>query len=184
MIVAPNRMPGEEYMDVSVLVLGIGNLFMTDDAVGVKLVQRLQKEYSFPQDVAIVDGGTMGISLLPVLEGTQRLLVVDAIEKGHSPGTLIRLDGHDVPIGFRSKISISQAGVEDLLAASKLIGKAPREVVILGVQPAVLEWGTDLSPIVEDRFDRLLERVLEELTDWGVTWTLISEGKRMYRVAQ
>ena len=165
---------------MSVLVLGIGNLFMTDDAVGVKLVQRLQKEYNFPPQVAVVDGGTMGISLLPLLEGKERLLVVDVIEKGHSPGTLIRLSGDDVHVGFRFKISSSQIGVEDLLAAAELIGTAPREVVIMGVQPAALECGTDLSPIVEERFDGLLERVLEELSGWGVTWTRIAEDKRMY----
>lgn len=168
---------------MSVLVLGVGNLFMTDDGVGVKLVQRLQKEYSFPPEVAVVDGGTMGISLLPLLAGAERLLVVDAIEKGRSPGTLVRLAGDDIHAGFRCKVSSSQIGVEDLLAAAELSGESPREVVIWGVQPAALEWGTELSSIVEERIDGLMERVLDELSGWGVTWTRITEVKRMHGIA-
>lgn len=154
---------------MSILVLGIGNLFMTDDAVGVKLVQRLQEEYRFPPDVAVIDGGTMGISLLPLLEGIERLLVVDAIEKGRDPGTLIRLAGYDLRFRFKFKISCSQIGVEDLLAAAKLLGWLPREVVMWGVQPALLDCGTELSPVVAEQFDTLLERVLEELSGWSVS---------------
>jgi len=155
---------------------------MTDDAIGVKIVQSLHQEFSFPPEVAIVDGGTAEISLLPLPEETERLLVVNAIEKGRCPGTLIRLAGVDVQAGFRFKISSSQIGVEDLLAAAELSGKAPREVAIVGVQPSVLEYGTNLSPVVEEQFDGLLERVLEELAGWGVGWTRIAEEKRMYGV--
>jgi hydrogenase maturation protease len=155
---------------MSILVLGIGNRFMTDDAVGVKLVQRLQADYRFSPEVAVVDGGTETISLLPLLEGIERLLVVDAIEKGCTPGTVIRLSGDDLQVGFRFKISSCQFGVEDMLAAAELLDYAPREVAIWGVQPAALECGDELSPIVEEQFDTLLERVLEELSGWGVGW--------------
>jgi hydrogenase maturation protease len=155
---------------MSILVLGIGNRFMSDDAVGVKLVERLQAEYRFPPEVAVVDGGTEAISLLTMLEGIERLLVVDAIDKGSAPGTLIRLSGEDLQTCFRIRISSCQFGVEDMLAAAELLDYAPRKVAIWGVQPAVLECGAELSPIVAEQFDALLESVLEELSGWGVGW--------------
>jgi len=155
---------------MSIMVLGIGNRFMTDDAVGVKLVQRLQSDYRFSPEVAVVNGGTEAISLLTMLEGIERLLVVDSIDKGCAPGTVMRLSGDDLQVGFRFKISSCQFGVEDMLAAAKLLDHYPREVAIWGVQPAALEWGAELSPFVEEQFDTLLERVLEELSGWGVSW--------------
>ncbi|HTS71470.1 MAG TPA: HyaD/HybD family hydrogenase maturation endopeptidase [Terriglobia bacterium] len=155
---------------MSILVLGIGNRFMSDDAVGVMLIHRLQAEYRFLPEVMVVNGGTAAISLLTMLEGIERLLVVDAIDTGCAPGTVIRLSGDDLRIGFRFKISSCQIGVEDMLAAAKLLDYYPREVAIWGVQPAVLECGAELSPFVEEQFDTLLERVLEELSGWGVSW--------------
>jgi hydrogenase maturation protease len=154
---------------LSILVMGIGNIFMSDDGIGVRLVQRLQRNYHLSPDVAVIDGGTLGLSLLPLLEGVDRLLVVDAIESGHGPGTVVRLSGNELPLAFPLKISRSQFGVQELLTAAKLLGDSPREIVIWGVQPALLEFGTELSPSVAARFDTLLEKVLEELAEWGVT---------------
>jgi hydrogenase maturation protease len=156
---------------MSIMVLGIGNRFMTDDAVGVMLVRRLQAEYRFSPEVAVVDGGTEAISLLTMLEGIERLLVVDAIDTGCAPGTVIRLSGDDLQAGFRFRISSCQIGVEDMLAAAKLLDYYPREVAIWGVQPAALECGAEFSPIVTERFNILLKRVLEELSGWGVGWS-------------
>jgi hydrogenase maturation protease len=139
---------------------------MSDDGVGVRVVQRLA-ERQFPPAVVLLDGGTLGLDLLPRLEGVQRLLVVDAVETGGGPGTLVRLTGDDIPLALETKVSPHQMGLKDLLAVAFLQGFAPAEMVLLGVQPASIEMGTDLSPEVAGRLDELEGQVLRQLDAWG-----------------
>ena len=154
--------------DSSVLVLGIGNLIMTDDGVGVRVVHLLQERYRFPDNVTVMDGGTLGLDLLHYLEGVKRLLVVDAVETGGPPGTLVRLTGDEINIAFRTKLSPHQMGLQDLLLVAELQGFAPEEMVLLGVQPGEIGMGIDLTPAVEAQVEPLVAIVLRELTAWGV----------------
>jgi hydrogenase maturation protease len=153
---------------VSILVMGIGNLVMSDDGIGVRVVQQLAEHYRFPAGVRILDGGTLGLDLLPQLEGVERLLVVDAVETGMKPGTLIRLAGEEVPIVLETKISPHQMGLKDLLAVAMLQGFEPGEMVLLGVQPEYLQLGMELSPAVAAQQEALVDRVLADLSEWGV----------------
>jgi hydrogenase maturation protease len=153
---------------LSILVLGIGNLVMSDDGIGVRVVQQLAERYRFPAGVRILDGGTLGLDLLPQLEGVERLLVVDAVETGREPGSLIRLSGEDVPIVLETKVSPHQMGLKDLLAVAMLQGFDPIEMVLLGVQPELIEMGVELSPPVAAQQEALVGKVLAELTEWGV----------------
>lgn len=150
------------------LVLGIGNLIMSDDGIGVRVVQLLAERYRYPAGVTILDGGTLGLDLLPKLEGVKRLLVVDAVETGQPAGTLVRMAGEEVPVVLETKVSPHQMGLKDLLAVAMLQGFAPREMVLWGVQPALIELGTDLSEAVAARLEPLVGKVLAELTRWGV----------------
>jgi hydrogenase maturation protease len=158
-------------MFLSVLVLGIGNLVMSDDGIGVRVVQQLAERYRFPAGVTVLDGGTLGLDLLPRLEGVARLLVVDAVETGRVPGTLVRLSGDDVPIVLETKLSPHQMGLKDLLAVAMLQGFAPQEMVLWGVQPERIEMSMELSPVVAAQLETLVEKVLTELTGWGVPAT-------------
>ncbi|MDA8429226.1 MAG: HyaD/HybD family hydrogenase maturation endopeptidase [Geobacteraceae bacterium] len=151
-----------------VLVLGIGNLVMSDDGVGVKVVQKLQREYRFAQTVEIMDGGTLGLDLLPKLEGVERLIVVDAVETGEAPGTCVRLAGEELPIALETKVSPHQMGLKDLLSVAELLGHSPREMVLVGVQPGSIEMDTELTAAVEAKIEELVGMVLEELDLWGV----------------
>lgn len=153
---------------MSVLVLGIGNLIMSDDGVGVRVVQLLAERFGFPAGVTVLDGGTLGLDLLPRLEGVDRLLVVDAVETGRAPGTLVRLTGEDVPAVLETKISPHQVGLKDLLTVATLQGFAPREMVLWGVQPERIEPGMELSPAVAVQLEPLAEKILAELARWGV----------------
>jgi len=154
---------------LSILVLGIGNLIMSDDGIGVRVVQRLSACFRFPAGVTMLDGGTLGLDLLPQLEGVESLLVVDAVDIGKAPGTLARLSGDDVPIVLETKVSPHQMGLKDLLAVAMLQGFAPHEMVLWGVQPEKIEMGLDLSPAVAEALDPLTENVLTELVSWGIT---------------
>jgi len=141
---------------------------MSDDGVGVRVVQLLQERYRFPEEVTLLDGGTLGLDLLPKLEGVERLLVVDAVETGGAPGTLLRLSGDDIPLALETKVSPHQMGLKDLLTVASLQGFDPAEMVLWGVQPECIEMGMELSPVVAEQVAQLTENVLTELANWGV----------------
>ena len=154
---------------LSVLVLGIGNLVMSDDGVGVVVVQQLQQKYRFEGNVEIMDGGTLGLDLLPKLENITHLIMIDAVETGKKAGTCVRLSGQELPIALQTKISPHQMGLKDLLAVSELMGHSPREMVLIGVQPGSIEMEIGLTAEVEAQLETLICNVLFELDNWGIS---------------
>ncbi len=150
-----------------VLVLGVGNLLLSDDGVGIHTIRRLIERSDLPEGVRIVDGGTVGLNLLHHLEGISHLVIVDAIEGDRPPGTLTRLAGDEVPAHLALKMSPHQIGLPDMLFAAKLRDIYPGEVVIWGVQPATTEVGLELSPPVAAQMDALVDSVIEELARWA-----------------
>ena len=155
---------------VQTLILGVGNLLMSDEGVGVHVIQKLVADYQLPEQVQVLDGGTLGMDLLYYLEGVENLLLIDAVEAHKEPGTLIRLEGDDVPAFMSIKISPHQLGVPDMLAAAKLKGNCyPDHIVLWGVQPELMEIGLDLSPKVESQVEPIIENILEQLQVWGHT---------------
>ena len=153
---------------MAILILGIGNSLMNDDAVGVTAIQKLTERYHFPAGVTVVDGGTLGLDLLPMLERVKKLLIIDAIDMGAKPGDLFRLAGDEAPRAFASKLSVHQMGVQDLLAVAELQGHVPEELVVWGVQPGSIEMEMRLTPAVAAAIAPLLDGVIGELTAWGV----------------
>ncbi|MGC8837026.1 MAG: HyaD/HybD family hydrogenase maturation endopeptidase [Anaerolineae bacterium] len=145
------------------LVLGLGNILLRDDGVGVRTVERLGQRGELPPQVEVLDGGTLGMDLLPYLEGVDRLIVVDAVDMGAEPGTVARFQGDEVPSVVGLKVSPHQEGLADLLAAARLCGLYPREVVLWGVQPADVSVGLELSEPVAAVVEALADRVLREL---------------------
>lgn len=156
---------------ISVLVLGIGNLVMGDDAVGVLVAQRLQQGYRFADNVEVLDGGTLGLDLLPRLENITHLIMVDAVETGKAAGTCVRLCGQDLPIALQTKISPHQMGLKDLLAVSELMGHSPKEMVLIGMQPGSIEMEIGLTAEVQAQLETLVSNVLFQLADWGMAAT-------------
>ena len=152
---------------VTTLVLGVGNLLMSDEGVGVHVIKRLVENYKLPEEVQVLDGGTLGMDLLYYLEGAENLILIDAVETRKDPGTLVRLEGDDVPAFLSLKMSPHQIGVPDMLAAAKLKDVFPKRLILWGVQPELLEIGLDLSPIVAAQVDTIIQQVLEQLEIWG-----------------
>lgn len=150
---------------MTTLVLGLGNLVHGDDGIGVHAIQRLQKDSRVPAGVVLMDGGTQGMSLIPHISGFERLLVVDAIDVGEKPGTLIRLEGASVE-SLPGKPSVHQLGFADLMIAMKLLGEPPREVIVIGVQPQANDWTADLTPAVSASLDELVSVVIAQLESW------------------
>ncbi len=154
---------------MSILVMGLGNLLMSDDGLGSRVISELEKRYLPCEQVNLLDGGTLGLDLLPRLEGVDKLLIVDALQMGVEPGRVFRLEGEEVPRAFANKLSVHQMGLQDLLAVAELQGHLPRELVVIGAQSAEIEMVMELSPAVEAAFDKVVSAVLTELESWGQT---------------
>ena len=150
-----------------VVVLGLGNVLLTDDGVGVAAIEALERAFAMPDDVSVLDGGTLGLSLLGYLEGVRALILVDAVRAEGEPGTLVRFDGEDVLPAAAHRLSPHQVGVADLLDAARMIGSLPAEVVLLGVVPERIELGVELTPAVRAQVEALAESVAVELARMG-----------------
>lgn len=154
-----------------VVVLGAGNILLSDEGVGVRVIERLPLAYQLPPEVEIIDGGTCGMEMLEDLENLDALILVDAIRGGKAPGTPIRLAGDAVPVFFKTKLSPHQIGLSDVLATLALVGKAPKSTTILGIQPVSLALGMELTPEVEEKMPELLRMVVDELAMLGLSAT-------------
>jgi hydrogenase maturation protease len=149
------------------LVIGLGNPLMADDGLGIAALDRLRQWWTLPESVRLVDGGTWGMSLLPVVEEADELLLIDAIDRGEAPGRLIILEREAVPRFLGVKLSPHQIGLSEVLALAELRGRLPDTVVVMGLQPERVEMFSGLSPAVASGIDRLLATVVERLERWG-----------------
>lgn len=145
------------------VVLGVGNTLMADEGVGVRCVDELEREGHLPPWARPVDGGTSTHELLEDLENLDLLIILDAVASGSPPGTVLRLEGAEIPSAFSNKLSPHQHGINDLLATLTLLGRSPRRVVLVGVEPQRLSLSLDLSPLVASRLPEMKELVFREL---------------------
>lgn len=152
----------------AVCILGVGNVLMSDEGVGVHAVVELEKAFEFPENVRVLDGGTSTNELLGDLENLDHLIVLDAVNAGKEPGAMVHLEGDAVPRAFTTKLSPHQVGISDLLATLTFLGRAPKHVVLFGVQPERLSLDLTLSDTVARRVPELCQQVLGELDRLGV----------------
>lgn len=149
------------------VVIGLGNPIMGDDGVGLAALARLGELWQVPRDVELVDGGTWGMNLLPVIEDAGRVVLLDAIDTGAAPGTRATLERAHLPRYLALKISPHQVDLRDVLALAELRGTLPEHTVALGVQPERVEMGVGLSPRVADALDGLVAAAIGLLETWG-----------------
>ncbi len=140
---------------------------MMDDSIGVRAIEELEKRYSFPEGVELLDGGTSGIELLSYFRDRDYLIIIDALKSGLAPGTIVRVEGDDVPARFMTRISPHQLGLSDVLAAATISECLPKNLLLFGVEPKIVELGLGLSVEVRVSFDRLIGIILEELNRIG-----------------
>jgi len=149
------------------LVLGLGNPLCTDDGVGVVAVTRLLETWTPGPRMRVMEGGTLGLWLLPLLEWYRNVLLVDAIRAEGQPGTLVRIDGDEVARAAAHRLSVHQVGVGDLMDAAQLRGTLPPRLTLVGVIPESVELGLGLSPRVARALPSLVERVREVCSELG-----------------
>lgn len=152
-----------------VVVMGVGNILMSDEGVGVHAVTALAERYDLPDEVELIDAGTSGMDCLDRIADADLLLIADCVRsKDKAPGTITRLADEQINAWFKTKISPHQVGLSDVLAACNFHGMSPRKVVLVGVQPQSFETSMDLTPAVAAVLPALLERLVEELAAMGI----------------
>jgi hydrogenase maturation protease len=152
-----------------VLVLGIGNILLNDEGVGVHVINRFQETLVIPDEVQVIDGGTMGLDLSPYFEGKTDVVVVDAIcADGKKPGTIRRFSGSEVMTMLGERISPHQIGLSDLLACTAVDTQLPENIVLLGIVPESLDTTLDLSPTIQAKVDDLVGLIRVELEAVGI----------------
>jgi hydrogenase maturation protease len=149
------------------LLIGLGNPLMGDDGAGVAALERLRTDYDVPAGVELVDGGTWGMNLLPLIESAERLVLLDAINTGSPPVTLTVLERNELPRYFSLKLSPHQIDLREVLALAEWRGSLPDELVALGVQPARVEMEEGLSPPVDAALDKLVDLAVSHLEAIG-----------------
>jgi hydrogenase maturation protease len=156
-----------------ILVLGLGNILLKDEGVGVHVVQELQKR-ELRGGVEVIDGGTSGLDILLLQESPYKLVVIDAMKAGKEPGTVyksrVKADEMDRLTEIFSKdeqstISLHQVGLIDSLLVARKTGCAPDEVRIIGVEPAEIDGGLELTEQVKEKIPEIINTVLEEIKD-------------------
>ncbi len=143
-------------------------MLLSDEGAGNKAVHELQQRFHFPPEVEVVDGGTMGLDLLPYLDDRTHLFIIDAVKSGNAPGTTVRIELEDPPAYFRTKISPHQLGLSEVLAVATLTNNLPPKIVLFGIEPKDLSTGLEMSPEVSENIGRLANMVIDELTGLGL----------------
>jgi hydrogenase maturation protease len=146
------------------LILGVGNPLLGDDGVGVLAVQQLQERGGFPPHVTVVDGGTDGLGLIPLIERYRRVIVVDAVPMGLPAGTIRRFTWNKVRAAGREQVlSLHQTDLTDALVLAEALRCLPQEVIIYGVQPHTMDWDHPLSAPVERALPALIDALINEV---------------------
>ncbi len=144
-------------------VIGLGNPLMLDDGIGLAALERLSCRPDIPEGIQLVDGGTWGMNLLPLIETAGTVIFLDAIRLGCEAGTIHELEGDAVPRRLAHKLSPHQIDLGEVLAIAMLRGTLPTRLLALGIEPAEVEMGTGLSPAVEAAMPELLARVVRRI---------------------
>ena len=165
---------------MKIAIIGVGNILLKDEGTGVRVVRELENEYTFPPDIALIDGGTDGPHLTSLVADYDEIIVIDAVDGGEKPGTLYRFNLKDIAFDSPTHLSIHQMGVLEALDQVKLLGKEP-EVTFIGVEPQdISPWGMDLSPVIEEKIPEIIALVLKELSERGVNASQIAPKKEKF----
>lgn len=161
----------------TITILGLGNILMTDEGVGVHTVNEFEKRYEVPDYVEIVDGGAAGLDLIPFIEGREKVLMVDAVNFDREPGFIDTLENEAIPIRLTQKASMHHLGLMDVLCIVRMSGNIPKDMCIIGIQPKSLDLGIDMTKEIWDKEQELIDRIVAKLREWNIPCVLRSPQK-------
>lgn len=152
------------------LVLGVGNLLWADEGFGVRCIESFAQEFQIPDELTIADGGTQGLYLVDLLRDHDPVVIFDAVDFGDPPGTLRVVEDDAIPAFVAGgKISLHQAGLQDVIACAQLVGGCAENMLLIGVQPVELEdYGGSLRAAVKARIPDALEVAVDYLARHGI----------------
>lgn len=148
-----------------IAVVGVGNILLGDEGLGVRAVERL-KEKPLPASIQVFDAGTSIHQLLPAFEGFDKMVIIDAVKAGQEPGAIYRFTLEELEsdkgkdIGFM--LSLHELDVPRAIALERLVSKLPEEIVFIGMEPEKISEGMELSGTVSKKMDQLLSAIEKE----------------------
>jgi hydrogenase maturation protease len=161
-------------MKNEILLIGLGNILLKDDGVGVYVIRAVKEKYCFTPGVEMVDGGAMSLDLLPLFEERGKILIVDATDFGREPGHIEEIAGDDIPLVLQSKLSVHHIGLFDLLLAARLMEIKPSKICLIGIQPQSVAVGLEMTEQIRDKIEDLIDLTIKKLEEWNVRCVLQS----------
>ncbi len=157
-----------------VVVLGLGNILLSDEGVGVHVVNAIKGQYAPSPQLELIDGGTMGLDLLPLFQTQDRILIIDAVDFGKAPGHVGIIQGSNIPSVLNTKLSVHHIGLSDVLFAARLLRAIPPDVCLIGIQPKSLDVGLDMTEDIRLQVKQIIDLVMQKLKEWNVECVLQS----------
>ena len=155
-----------------VVVLGLGNILMEDEGIGVHAANHLEGNYSFKPEIEIVDGGTSGLDLLPFFDTEKSILLIDAVNFDMKPGTVGVLEDDDILAQLDPKLSLHHLGLSDLISISELTDRKAKKLTLLGIQPESMEnLDLEMTDTIKGVFEKVIENALRIIGEWGIEST-------------
>lgn len=145
-----------------ILILGIGNLLLKDEGIGVHVLREIQK-LPLPPDVETMDGGTKGIDLLFDIEGRKKVIVIDTVKAGEPPGTMYRFTDKDLASKKEALRTAHGIDFTDVVKTAQFLGNKPDEIIFIGIEPEDMSEGMDLSPMIAEKIPVLIKIVMREI---------------------
>lgn len=150
-----------------ILILGVGNILLRDEGLGVKTVALFKKTYALPKNIACIDGGTAGLGLISVFKGVTRAIIVDAVRAGGKPGDIYIFNSENITSKTKPVSSTHGVGIAELIAMLKFQGISP-SITIIGMEPKDISAGLEVTPEVEKNLFKILETIAEKLAGFGI----------------
>jgi hydrogenase maturation protease len=157
-----------------VTLLGIGNLLMGDEGVGIHALKTLRESYTFSPEINYIDGGTTGLDLIPFFENCKKMIIIDAVDFQKEPGYLELLNNNEIQYRFNTKLSLHHAGLSDVLSVLQLQDIPFPEMVLIGVQPKIIEMGMELSEAITEKYPEIISTIIDTLINWGIECSPVS----------
>jgi hydrogenase maturation protease len=158
---------------IKIAVMGIGNILMQDEGIGVHIIKHLEK-YDFNPHITLIDGGNMGMDLLPFFDEYGQMIIVDAVDFEKEPGFIDTIENDEILALFTTKMSLHHLGLKDVLSYAKLLDQTPKDLCLIGIQPEEIEFEIQLSATISSKIDKMTNLVLQKLETWQVTASLKS----------
>lgn len=159
---------------MNIALIGLGNILLRDEGVGVHALNTIRERYCFSPNIEMIDGGTLGLDLLPIFEGRDRILIIDAVNFEKEPGYIGIIEDDDIPSALMTKLSVHHIGLADVLFAAKLLDIKPSSICLIGIQPQSIDMGLEMTQCIIDKMEELTGVVIAKLKEWNIECALRS----------